>query len=708
MIDQSRVRSGFDAEVLFGNRYIRYLLLNSVETGGLPLSMTIPVEDGTETKDLVINIYVPEDYERNYEPNPDAEPPVGTSENSFDVAILFDDPANADLRIIMVADFMYDGAEYLEQEVELYTTFALETETDDDGNQRNAKVKIELVDVDGQFINLALAFAGMTKEDLLEKMKPVFDRKIDMGIVGADQNVESIFMKKLDDDAPHPASIGMYLNLKLKNGPKKDDLVGPRGDLDDAENFLPAGDDIAFGMPGGIYSLISEDAFQRMAEETPKDSGNFEYPIHKDPSDKDSETVGQIKSITLTPQSGNLIIDVHGEYQLDLLPDPNFHLFITLKPVIRDGLIEWEMDYRVDLDPFFEIASLFLMTVLAIVFGPGGLLAGGIIAGLVFATQEFVIEPLLSNEAKKKGGSMVDASFFDAIPNRLTVERKRWDPFYRVKHQIVAKTDALQITLAGIGFSGKALLDKQPEPIDHVSIRDEERDEFGTMQRLWYRVKDFDRSSNDFVSNFPASERKPFEKIDDAKGEVDLFALNIGDAESRIGSFHLYPYILYKAKKVYITGGQVDGIRAIASREINELESQLEQAFFEAESDRIREEDGDELRDEALEELRDELGDEPTDEQIEERLTKKIDKLADKALEDYIDGRLDLDLGPVVNERLRFDLAPQEMADLQLRKILYLSSFEIIRRKGIPYYRDRPDRIKQDNLMELPRYKPEK
>ncbi|MBK8553458.1 MAG: hypothetical protein IPL53_21290 [Ignavibacteria bacterium] len=77
MIDQSLVKSGFDAEVLFGNRYIKYLLLNSIETGGLPLNLDIPVpnEDTGEVKILTINIYVPEDYVRNYVPNSGAQIP---------------------------------------------------------------------------------------------------------------------------------------------------------------------------------------------------------------------------------------------------------------------------------------------------------------------------------------------------------------------------------------------------------------------------------------------------------------------------------------------------------------------------------------------------------------------------------------------------------------------------------------------------------
>ncbi len=74
----------------------------------------------------------------------------------------------------------------------------------------------------------------------------------------------------------------------------------------------------------------------------------------------------------------------------------------------------------------------------------------------------------------------------------------------------------------------------------------------------------------------------------------------------------------------------------------------------------------------------------------------------------YADEELEADLNQKINETLRFDLPPEEMADLQLRKLMFLSKFVVIRRQGKPYYRDRKDRSTADNLMSLPRYKPEK
>jgi hypothetical protein len=709
MIDQTLVSSGFDAEILFGERYVKYLLLNSIETGSMPLNITlpIPVENSDETKDLVINIYAPSDYERNYVPDPDADAPVAFSDDSFKIFIIGREDADADLQINVRADFYYDGEEYTDREIEIYTTFRLESDIDEAGNQSNTKLRIELVDLGGLFVIIALAIAGISKEEAMEQMKPFFDRSIDTGLVGSDKNVQSVFMKKFRETTSEPAAIGLYLNLKLKNGPEEDSFFGDRGNLDNAENFLPENEDIAFGMNGLIYPMISRDAFERMAEESPEGSGVFIHPIHEDPSDKDSKIIGKIKNINISPQSGNLIIDVHGDYKIDFLPDPDFHLYITLKPSVNSaGIIEWDMEYRVDLNPFLEIASLFLLTILSIIFGPGGMIAGGIIAGLVFGGQELIIEPLLSAAVADKGESMVDASFFDAIPNRLTIESRRWDPFYVTRHQIVAKTDILQITNSGIGFSGVAVLDKEHEAVNHVVIRKEERDDTGKIIALWYRVKDHENSGNDFVNIYPGTDREDFVKVEDPKGETNLYSLSIAQAESRIGEFRLLAYILYVAKKVYITHSQVDGILVIAEREINDNKKDLKNEFKKAAKELIREEQEEELRELSIEELENELDEDPTDEQIKERLDAKINDLAEEALKIYVDELLEEDHEQRNEETLRFDLPPEEMADLQMRRIMYLSKFVMIRREGMPYYRDRKDKSTADNLMSLPGYKP--
>jgi len=74
--------------------------------------------------------------------------------------------------------------------------------------------------------------------------------------------------------------------------------------------------------------------------------------------------------------------------------------------------------------------------------------------------------------------------------------------------------------------------------------------------------------------------------------------------------------------------------------------------------------------------------------------------------EDEVAARLPLAL----DRTARFDLRPDEFADLQRKRALVIEGKEIItmRRDGrtTVYFRDRPDGNRRDNLLTLPRYSP--
>jgi len=635
MIDQTLIQSGFDSEVVFGSRYIQYLLLNSIETGSLEPNMLIPVETDTGNTTLDIKLYLPADYERVYAPNPLATISDKIDDRSFQTEILFNDPGGADLKVTMIADIhdTASGQGMDAAEIQLFTTFQLALDEDANGNQSNARMKIELLDVEGLIIDLAVALFGITKDEIIANMKPEFDREVELGIVGPNQNVQTIEMQKLAGDVNHPHGIGIYVNLKLKDGPEPDSFLPERGDLNDAVNFLDIGQDIAFGMPGSVYNKLGNDAFQKMAEETSEGSGQFIYPIHENPNDKDSDIKGEIFGISMYARDGNLVIDVSGEYYVPLLPNAGFNIYIYIKPsVTSEGLIEWDWDYDLEISDVYKFLAAFLGVFLAILFGPGGLIAGGILTLAVVGGQELIVEPLALKMLEEEAEGMVDASFFDAIPARLTVETRRWDPFYKTHHQIVAKTDAVQITNLGIGFSGVAILDRQAEVLTNVVIRTEKKDSTLGIAELWYKVPGFNSNADDSINYFPGTDRMPYYKVE-GDAESDLFALTLDACKERIPLGKLLPMIPYTAKKVEINHNQVDHIMVISNREIKDTPDQ-------------------------------------------------------------------------VNNLLRFDLPPEQMADLQMNRIMFLNGFVVIDRQGKLYYRDKADGNVSDNLMSLPRYKP--
>ncbi|MGO8055751.1 hypothetical protein, partial [Rhizobium leguminosarum] len=93
-----------------------------------------------------------------YAPNPLATIPDRVHADSFNAEILFDDPTGADLMITMVADIhsVETGQGMDAAIIDLFTTFQLTTDVDDAGNQRNAKININLISIEGDIIDLAI------------------------------------------------------------------------------------------------------------------------------------------------------------------------------------------------------------------------------------------------------------------------------------------------------------------------------------------------------------------------------------------------------------------------------------------------------------------------------------------------------------------------------------------------------------------------
>ncbi len=168
-------------------------------------------------------------------------------------------------------------------------------------------------------------------------------------------------MQTLASSGDHPDALGVYLNLRLRNGPDDDEFLEDRGELADAENFLPPGEDLAFGLPGSLYPKLGADARFRMAEETSdRAAASFAFrsartrPIRTARSGRGSRT-------SPCRRSGGdaLRIEVDGEAFLDNLPDPDFRFRFDIKPQIEDGLLTLppaEHDLDVDLFGEFLIA----------------------------------------------------------------------------------------------------------------------------------------------------------------------------------------------------------------------------------------------------------------------------------------------------------------------------------------------------------------
>jgi hypothetical protein len=707
-IDQSLIRTGFDLELLLSERYIKYFLLTSFDTGSL-VWFSDDVDEVTGAVTHII-IHPPSELERNrlYDPRDDflphpfqdLVPVVFTDIPSACNVELLPDGQGADVRVTMIISIIAPPfgtgnppVVFIEQDMTMDAKFFINV----DPTTANASLRLEVVDINGPFVD---------KAKTLKTIKDMVDRDLPLPLAAAGA-VGFITSQKFfaeDPDDP-PTCLALYVNLNLKNGPEPDAFFGPRGDLGLSKNFLPKGHDLAFGFAGDLYEKLGSDIFQRMAK--PKEGGGFFYPL-----DPDNPDTGHVKSVAVLSKSQDfhgpsspadqnaLVIRVKGEYAIEDFFDPDFTMRITMFPFIDDkGVLTFNPTFDLN------IPSIGWLVV-------GTALLGFLSVGLAIPTTlaalaaKAIVEDLGEDKAVPIiKAQLDDASFFDSFPNKLEVEPRRWDPLYFTSHQIVSLVKEVLINEDGMAFAAFDLrVGKEAKPVEDAIIRSEVRDPLGDVSGLLYRIKDW---SDEFEAEldlvYPATDRMDFEEILPPDGGVEATRVHVTveQAVDRIKAKRILEKILYTPYHIDERDHQIYQILTLSAIEVPEIQERARRLLRRE----LEQAHGAEFDQQAHDQLLAELGREPTADEIEARhneiLKAAVDAGADKR---YRRER----------ERfLKFDLEPFEYADLQQKKILVLEHviLEIIKMRdsvgGTVYYRDAPDRDKGDNLLSLPRYKSE-
>lgn len=747
MIDQDKITSGFDVEFLMGEEYIKYFLLSSMETGSIPWFSETEVKDpqGNHVRTDATATHPPEElnekrlypvhpeflgHENPFLDLPEGVPAYSAHVDEFTVTLLQDSPVGADIRLKLYPTII-NNLDHPEKRrvlsnllsVNLDLKFELVSSTGADGLLSNIGLKIELLDINGPLIDTAESLPPdddgnpvFSKADTLASMKQQVDRTVDFSVAGGGK-IAAIALKKFFADDETPNAIGIYINLVLQNGPRSTDLLPDRGDVDDAQNFLPQDSRMAFGFARETYRRLGDDLFQKMA--VPKEGApdEFEYPLLQD-----GEKKGKIKGISVRPEirippgpggvptfTNVLVIDVHGEYEIENFFDPDFHFLIRLVPIQNNGLLDFDLDFDLQLSALGQIVVFFLETVITVLLPKLGL-------SLLFATILIIkiIEKVGEDAAAGVIQSELDkTSFLDTLPNKLTVEKRRWDPLYFTTHRVEAAVDDLVVNDSGFAFSANDLfVGKKFEPLNDMVIRAPTRDDAGAVSGLLYRAKDLQPLlDTDLKFIFPAVDRMPLVELLSPEGDIESFrvSLSIDQIKDRLASEnkgvkdkHLEK-IQYVPKKVHVIKHHIYKMLGVSLTEIAEIE-QLTRRLLRSE---LRTQKGAIFRQEAIDELQQELGRPPTEDEITARVNFKLDQ----AVAIAFPGRLKIEL----DKRMKFELEPFEFADLQKNKFLTLGlgKLDIITMhrdgKVTVYYRDHeqpfePNVDQSDNLLNLPKY----
>ena len=747
MVAQDKITSGFDVEFLMGEEYIKYFLLSSMETGSIPWFSETEVKDaqGNHVRTDANATHPPNELneKRLYPVSPDfighenpfldlGVPAYSAQEDEFSVTLLRDSPVGADIRVKIYPTIISnldhpDKRRMISNILPVFLDLKFDlshSPPDADNLLSDIGLKLELLDISGPLIDAAETQTDedgnpiFSKPDTLASLKKQIDRTVPFSAAGSGK-IAAIQSKKFFADDDTPNAIGIYINLVLQNGPHSTDLLSDRGNVDDAQNFLPKTSHMAFGFAPPTYKRLGDDLFQKQAVLKEGTTDEYEYPIIQD-----GETKGKIKGISIYPETrivsgpggtnttvftNVLVIDVNGEFFIENFFDPDFHFLVRLVPIQEDGLLDFDLDFDLHLSALGQIIVFFLEAIITVVVPKLGL-------SLFFAT--LLIIKLIEKIGEDAAAGVIQAqldrtSFLDTLPNKLTVEQRRWDPLYFTTHRVEAAVDDLVVNGAGFAFSANDLfIGKKFEPLADMVIRAPTRDNDGAVNGLLYRAKDLQPFlDTDLTFIFPAVDRMPFLGLLDPEGDIESFrvSLTIDQINDRLASEnkgakdkHLEK-IQYVPKKAHVIKHQIYKMLAVSLTEIVEIE-QITRRLLRTE---LRAQNGATFRQQAIEELQQELGRPPTEDEINARVNFKLDQAVAIAFPSRLKKELD--------KRMKFDLEPFEFADLQKIKFLTLGlgKLDIItmHRDGrvTVYYRDHeqpfePNVDQTDNLLNLPRY----
>jgi hypothetical protein len=713
VFDRSLVTSGFDVEVLISEDYIGYLLLAQVEAGFLSLETTFV--DPATGHTIEVTIHPPTDYERRYPPHPDAVLAEAQS-GSLSVRLLPDGDVAFFFLLawVTVTDVT---AGITEGPVPAGMNFDLEIvpgNVNAAGFESGHRLKLDLVGFDPTTASI-LESRNIDVATVEQAVRDELPANTPLGVAQG-QQVHQIRLRKFVDSVQ--SSLGIYVNLALKSSP--DEFVDVRGDVADAQDFRPEAAPIAFATSPDLFELLGPDAMARQAERNAAGDG-WRYPLRENPLDPDSDEIGRIKGISIGPErlpgglpTGRLLIDVHGEYT-DAPGDPDFHLQLFFAPVRdADGVVTWDLDVDVDLG---LLATFLLMAVgigLTLLFGPGlgwgsTLLIGSVLG--VAVLKGLIAEPIAARIVGDRIDEETQASVLDVLPFKLPGARRRWDPFYTTEHLIVGLVDErVVVDEDGIAFvAARLALDKQPVPVDHVVIRDEERDG-GDVSALRYRVNDFQGITADLAAIAPGTDRLDYARADPV-GEPLLVSLTNDQLAERIAAKKLLAPLTYTAERIHVVDGQIDQILALSSRERVERTDAVVRDFRNRMRTFIVQEFGESIRETVTQKLEEELGMPPTPQQVTAAFNAHVERVIDGMIGDFTRDLLPGLLDAAIARTLRFDLRPEELIAQQEAGVLVLDGVEIIVRHGAdgrvtPYYRDHPDGDRRDNLLSLRHYSP--
>lgn len=706
-INQSMVKSGFDIEVLMGQGYLQMLIQTAFDAGMIP--------DEAYFNNTHVLLSMLGSSARLYEPTLGSNGlPRPEHSDAFQTTILFGHALGANVKVRLMI-----GTETLPAvPFDLFLQLDLK-KTIEENALTYVGMAIHVVDVDTPIFQFLENQFGLTKAMILAKLVEFVDRTIDIGGAAKFKKVEDLNIKFHEGDQDHPPALGLYINIFLRNGDEDDQFLAVRGDLTEASNFLPIGEDIAMSSRPGMYRDMAKDVFSRTAIEN--EAGHVEHAFRKALLNPNSTRLGDLNKVKISQippimtGGGNTIsqngmrITIEGEIidPIDLT-STDLTYTVDIRPVINDdGTLSWDTNFNADVDAVFEFLTIWTATLLGILLGPAGALT---FLGVVFLA-ELGVGIGISLYKEGSVATKADAALADVIPDRLTIATRRWDPFYATLHQVVIKPNQAEFNNKGFMLCGKAFVGRQLVPPENTIIRDELRDNNNVLIGMRYYIADYETVLKEVQLLAPGTSRRAFEMP--TTEEPSLWGLTLPAFQERKDDPEgplIITRIPYFLAAVHIKEHQIDTILCLSATEIKEIQDMLRAMVWERKVDDINRSEGNAIRQAVIEEL----GPNVSEEEIEVEVKKRIDKKVKRLMDKYRSPEpLEMVFTGILQPYLRFDITPEELILLQEKQVLLIDrTVNVIHgRRVSAHVRDHADYIPgpkgdEDNLLNRPKYKP--
>lgn len=370
------------------------------------------------------------------------------------------------------------------------------------------------IDIIGQpapvFARVTLNAAG-TELTLTTNIPGVPEFKIPFGAL-KDLAAPPVLVK-LQGDAEHEPVLAVLANLDIQAGSQSEEPLPegeflPRGNADDAQSFLPIGEDIAFGMGKETFSRFANNIWHTNLR---ADDGTHPLP------DADNKK-GTWSRVTMLPENGKIRLKLEGDIPvdspiIDVVPDPHVTITLLLTPTITDGKLSFSIETDTDVDTgllgdiFAGITGGIGGGIIGLIVGlfTGGILTAvligagiGFVAGIIIIeVAEVIVEGIVQKEIKAKidgetlpeihcceagivqiakppsGG--FNLSVLDAIPSSIAIfiQNPENELLYKQSLLVTSIYDNLEVNANGFGVAGSSgTAEKfQPEIVSLVDVR---------------------------------------------------------------------------------------------------------------------------------------------------------------------------------------------------------------------------------------------